>query len=144
VPNFQDIAPKLERLSSDHEKLEAHRLLSREESLADPDIQAATCYLFLTAIQECIDVGAELIAILGLRKPVDNADVFVVLGEGNILPPDFVARLKGMVGFRNTLTHRYRQVDMGQVYDNLQNHNEDFLRFMNFVIVFIERDETHP
>jgi uncharacterized protein YutE (UPF0331/DUF86 family) len=89
-------------------------------------------------------VGAELIAILGLRKPVDNADVFVVLGEGNILPPDFVATLKGMVGFRHTLTHRYRQVDMGQVYDNLQNHNEDFLRFMNFVIVFIEREETRP
>ncbi len=141
MPDFQGIWPKLERLWEDRERLESYRQLTREEFLSDPTIQGATCYLFLTAIQGCIDIGAQLIATLGLRKPVDSADVFTVLREEGILSQDLTQRLMAMVRFRNILVHKYRLVDLDKVYDNLQDDLGDFDQFAGQVVTFIEQQE---
>jgi len=118
--------------------------LSREAFLANLAIQGDTCYLFLTAIQGCIDIGAELIAILGLRKPTSNADIFTVLAEEGIVPQDLLPRLWAMIRFRNILAHKYRQVDFSMVYKTLQGSLGDFGRFADHVVRFIEAQESQP
>ncbi|MGQ9626375.1 MAG: type VII toxin-antitoxin system HepT family RNase toxin [Anaerolineae bacterium] len=137
--DWQSIRLKLERLQEDLERLESHRQLTREEFLGNDIIKYATCYLFLRAIQGCLDIGAELIALLGLRKPQNNAEIFLILGEESILPQDFIKRLVNMVGFRNILVHEYWLVDFDKVYDNLQNNLRDFPLFAQGIIAFLEK-----
>ncbi len=141
MPDFRSIWPKLEQLEEDRERLESHRQLSHEEFLNNAIIQYATCYLFVRAIQGCLDIGTQLIAILGLRKPKDNADIFRVLAEESILPQDFAQRLTGMVRFRNILVHRYHVVDFDKVYKHLQDELDDFRVFAEYIVRFIEEQE---
>lgn len=112
--------------------------------MANLAIQGDTCYLFLTAIQGCIDIGAELVAILGLRKPTSNADVFTVLAEEGIVPQDLLPQLWAMIRFRNILAHKYRAVDFSLVYETLQSSLGDFSRFAEHVVRYIEARETLP
>jgi uncharacterized protein YutE (UPF0331/DUF86 family) len=147
VPDFHDILPKLERLSHDREQLEAYRRLSREDFLVNETVQRDACYLFLTAIQGCIDASAELIAALGWRKPASYVDVFTVLGEEGVLTADFARRLGGMVRFHNILVHQYREIDFDRVYDSLQEDLGDFDLFERSILAFLEnqhQEEDSP
>ena len=42
-----------------------------------------------------------------------------------------------MARFRNILVHLYAQVDVGRVYDNLQNHLDDFGQFAQYILDFL-------
>lgn len=137
----QDILRKLERLSSEREKLEATRRLSREEFQTTPLVKDATCYSFIVAIQSCIDIASHLVASLGLRKPMGSRDLFTALAEEEILSRELVADLEGMVGFRNILTHEYWIVDFDRVYDSLQEDLGDFDQFRKQLLAFLDKQE---
>lgn len=112
--------------------------MSRDEFKANVVIQDAACYSFIVAIQACIDIASHIIAACGFRKPADSADLFVVLGEEDILPDEFVARLNGMVGFRNILVHMYWLIDYDKVYDSLQSDLDDLAQFQGHIVEFME------
>ena len=138
MPDFRAILPKLKRLREDREVLEGYRELSREEFLGHHAVRGDTCYTFITAIQGCVDIAVEIIAIQGYRAPKDMADTFIVLGEVGILAEAFAQRLTGMVRFRNILAHRYRSVDFDRVYDHLQDNLGDFDEFARSIVEFLE------
>lgn len=125
-------------MSTEREKLESYRRLSRDEFKANGIIQDAACYSFIVAIQACIDIASHIIAACGFRKPADAADLFVVLGEEAILPDEFVARLNSMVGFRNILAHMYWLIDYDRVYDSLQRNLDDLALFQRHIVEFME------
>jgi len=132
---------KLERLSSERERLEASRRLSREEFRATPLVQNATCYSFIVVIQACIDIASHIVAALGLRKPTTSRDLFTVLTEAGILSRELVSELEGMVGFRNILTHEYWIVDFDRVYDSLQTDLQGFDRFREQILAFLDEQQ---
>lgn len=134
----QNILSKLERLSNEREKLEASRRLSREEFKTTPLVQDATCYSFIVAIQACIDIASHIVAALGLRKPTASRDLFTILAEEGILPQELVSDMEGMVGFRNILTHEYWGVDFDRVYDSLQEDLQQFDRFRDHILAFLD------
>lgn len=49
-----------------------------------------------------------------------------------------------MVRFRNVLVHLYVQVDVGRVYDNLQNRLDDFGQFAQHVVRFLAQAQSSP
>jgi uncharacterized protein YutE (UPF0331/DUF86 family) len=85
-------------------------------------------YLHL-AIETLIDLAHLLVAGLGWRRPVDNADAMIVLAEQRVVPRDFADTLARMVRFRNILVHVYLDIDRSLVYEVLQNRLGDFDRF---------------
>lgn len=89
------------------------------------------------AIQNCVDIGAHLIAELGLRMPDDYKGVFTVLREPLGLAPDLVEGLSAAAGMRNILVHAYLEVDDDKVWDALE-HLDDLRQFA----VAVERVET--
>lgn len=129
-------------MSTEREKLESYRRLSRDEFKANFIIQDAACYSFIVAIQACIDIASHIIAACGFRKPVGSADLFAVLGEEAILSDEFVAKLNGMVGFRNILAHMYWLIDYDKVYDSLPSGLEDIARFGQYIVEFAESYAT--
>ena len=80
------------------------------------------------AIQICVDIGAHLIAELGLRMPDDYKGVFAALREPLDLDAELVAGLSAAAGMRNVLVHNYLEIDDNKVWDAL-GHLDDLRAF---------------
>lgn len=109
----------LRLLSDDLKTLSQKTQISKEVYRGSRDIQAIVERRLQTATESCINVGNHLIARLGLRPPADYADVFRVMGEAQLLPPELIDGMMDMARFRNLLVHVYWAIDHERVYDTL-------------------------
>lgn len=124
----ESIDARLERLAellAESERIRADGRAAYDANLRD---QLAAQHAIQLAIQICVDIGAHLIAELGLRMPDDYKGVFAVLREPLGLAPDLVARLSAAAGMRNVLVHTYLEVDDDKVWDAFE-HLDDLRKF---------------
>lgn len=91
----------------------------KEVFIRSRDIQAIVERRLQTAVESCINIGNHLIARLKLGVPRDYADVFRILGNVQILPPELAQQMVDMAKFRNLLVHLYWEIDYERVYDGL-------------------------
>ena len=68
-------------------------------------------YLFVTAIEGCIDVAQHIVSSERLGAPDTNADALRRLGEHQVIDTDLGDSIARAVGFRNVLVHGYVDVD---------------------------------
>jgi uncharacterized protein YutE (UPF0331/DUF86 family) len=126
----EGIASRLDRLTPLLSELEAIRAGGHESYLADFRSRLAADHAIQLAVQICIDVGAHLIAELGLEAPSDYRGVFASLrAEG--LDEELAARLGDAAGMRNILVHDYLEVDDEAVWSAL-GRLDDLRRFAAF------------
>lgn len=115
----ESIDARLERLAellAESERIRAGGRAAYDAGLRD---RLAAQHAIQLAIQICVDIGAHLIAELGLRMPDDYKGVFAILREPLGLAPDLVAGLSAAAGMRNVLVHAYLEVDDDKVWDAL-------------------------
>ena len=98
-------------------------------------------WLFIVAIESCIDMCNHVIARNGYRVPEDYADTFKVMAEAGAFDPDFSDDLRNMARFRNRLVHLYWQVDDKQVFERIRNRVNDFKKFLDSISRFLEMAE---
>lgn len=111
--------------------------VQKEPFLLDPDKIGSTKYNFVVAIECCIDIGTHIIASQRFRHSVDNADVFGILAEHNIVPGDLLPSLVKMARFRNLLVHLYWKVDDEIVYRTLTTSLGDLSRYAAAVAAYV-------
>ncbi len=119
--NKDRVTEFLRLLSDDLKTLREKTQISKEVYRRSRDIQAIVERRLQTATESCINVGNHLIARLGLRPPADYADVFRVMGEGELLPSELIDQMTDMARFRNLLVHVYWAIDHEKVYDSLRD-----------------------
>lgn len=78
---------------------------------ADADRLAAVKYVFVTAIEGCLNVAQHLCASEGWGPPESNADALRLLGRHGVLTEPQAEDMARAVGFRNVLVHGYAAVD---------------------------------
>ncbi len=105
------------------------RRTPEEAFLASFEKIGSARYFFIVAIESAIDICNHIIAAQRLGQPKEYAEVFRVMGEAGIFPPDFVQELEEMARFRNLLVHVYARVDDRRVYELLETRLSDFERF---------------
>ncbi len=98
-------------MSDDLDYLNRRAEEDRAAQLAEPERMAALKYVFVTAIEGCLDVAQHLCASEGWGPPASNADALVLLGGHGVLPPDLGEAMASAVRFRNVLVHGYVDVD---------------------------------
>ncbi|MBK8869757.1 MAG: DUF86 domain-containing protein [Elusimicrobia bacterium] len=98
----------------------------------DPFLEAALCRYLHLAIECVLDIGESLIAGQGWERPETNREVFVRLGEKNVLPKAFAKKFSMVGGLRNILVHDYLKVDLALLFKNL-SHLQDFETFARHV-----------
>jgi uncharacterized protein YutE (UPF0331/DUF86 family) len=118
---FNGIEKRLNELSDRLARLQALQDRPRADFDADPYLRDIVERNLEVSAQCCIDICHRLIVMENARKPVNYYESFLILGELNILAPDFARRLAPITGFRNILIHEYLGIDWDQVYQNLQN-----------------------
>lgn len=79
-------------------------------------------YVFVTAIESCIDVAQHICAAEAWGPPRDNGHAVELLGQRGVLTLDLAVRVRQAVGFRNVLVHDYLDVDDGIVLARLHDH----------------------
>ncbi len=82
-----------------------------------------------------------MIAELGLKSPSSYREIANILAKNNIIPIDYAQILRKIIAFRNILVHEYVDLDLKEVYKNLQNL-EDLRKFAKYLLNFIEKSST--
>jgi len=101
----------LQRISEDLSYLRTRSASDREAIRTDRDRLAALKYVFVTAIEGCLDVAQHLCASEGWGPPSTNADALRLLGRHGVLAAELAEPLARAVGFRNLLVHGYADID---------------------------------
>lgn len=126
----ESVATRLDRLTPLLEELEQIRAAGHDTYAAEFRSRLAADHAIQLAIQICIDVGAHLIAELGLEAPSDYRGVFENLRSAG-LDPQLADRLADAAGMRNILVYDYLEVDDDAVWDAL-GRLDDLRRFAAF------------
>lgn len=123
------IASKLKILSEYYRQLRFYDKISLEEYRGDWKIQRIVERTLHLAAECSLDIANHIISNEGFREPVDNRDIFTILGEEKILNKDLSVSLGKMAQFRNIIVHDYAKIDQEIVVDILKNKIIDFEKF---------------
>ena len=96
------------------------------------------------AIACILDIGNHLVAAEGLGSPDSYRAVIEALGEHGIVPPEFVASVRGMPGFRNILVHDYLAVDVKVVWAMLHSGPAQFREFIGHIVAHLRKTPSAP
>jgi len=99
---------------------------------ADPLWLDGIKYLFITAIEGCVDVAHHLAASERWGAADTNAAVFALLARHGVVSTESAGQLAAAVGLRNVLVHRYADVNDELVIAGL-NELDDLTRFVQQV-----------
>ncbi len=121
------------------DELEKYRHLSYAEFAATTKHYWAVEHGLQMAIQSLLDVGNHILAAETAYPVEEYRDIIVALGKEGVLPPAFAARILGIAGFRNILLHRYRQLNLCEVCDHLQDDLDDFRLFARYVTEWLKK-----
>ena len=100
-------------------------------------------YLFITAIEGCIDVAHHLASSESWQAPDTNAGVIRILGEHQVISAEVAASVARAVGFRNGLVHQYIEVDDAIVIAAL-GRLDDLRGFVSQVSAWILEQSNGP
>ncbi len=120
---------RIERLEQYMRDLSEAQARNFEAYERDKMLRRYTERMLHMAIDTCIQIGLDVLTSEGLRNPENYHDIFIVLGEADILPPDLVDSLTALVEFRNLLVYEHTAVDDAMVYGLTKKRLEDLGAF---------------
>ena len=88
----------------------------------------------------CIDLANMTIKRRKIGLPKDSGESFNLLHEARVIDKDLARSLRGMVGFRIILVHRYHEFNLDIMVDVIENHLGDPLRFAQIIVEDFDRD----
>lgn len=104
-----------------------------EMLVADPDLQDIVSLNLSRAVQLCVDIGAHLVADLGVPPPETMGQTFDLLAQAGLIGSALAANLKKAVGFRNIAVHDYQAINWHIVHSIARHHLGDFTEFAKAV-----------
>lgn len=141
VGNDNDIViERLTLLRNEMQYLKQERddVRSFKEYLDNVRLRRAVERSLQVSVEACLDIGRRIIAQERFRYPEDNADVFRVLHEENIVSAQLLPALLEMARFRNLIVHNYARIDDARVYGILKRHLGDFDVFARMIVDYLQ------
>lgn len=132
------ILARLAKLDDYVSRLKRFEDIKLKDYLNDYDLQAIVERNLQLAIQVCIDVTNYIIARKKLTFPIEQENIFLLMGREGIIPQKLAARIKGMVNFRNILVHDYTEIDSERVFKLLKQGLKDFNEFAKAIVKLVE------
>ena len=110
----------LQRVSGDVATLREYAAVESAALLNSPAQLGHVKYLFITAIEGCIDAAQHVCSSEGWDPPDTNAEAVRILGRRSVNDADLSDAIAAAVGFRNLLVHGYATVDDSRVVEALK------------------------
>ncbi len=93
----------------------------------------------LESIEACIDISNHIISIQGFRRPMDYKDIFLIMGEQDILDRTLSRKMQEMAKFRNVLVHRYINIENERLFQLMEKETDDFKEFIRQILDYLNR-----
>ena len=93
----------------------------------------------LESIEACIDISNYIISTQGFRRPMDYKDIFLIMGEQDILDKTLSRKMQEMAKFRNVLVHRYINIENERLFQLMENETSDFKEFIRQILDYLNR-----
>lgn len=100
--------------------------------------ELASKQALLESIEACIDISNHIITVQGMRRPVDYKDIFLILGENDILDKNLSRKMQEMAKFRNVLVHRYINIENERLFKLMESETHDFREFIRQILSYME------
>ncbi|MBI4367066.1 MAG: DUF86 domain-containing protein [Deltaproteobacteria bacterium] len=81
------------------------------------------------AIQNVIDVGNHVLAVLAVKEVETYADIPQLLARHHVIPEKLAGELTNMARFRNLLVHEYVKIETKKLVEFLHHRLDDFTCF---------------
>lgn len=86
------------------------------------------------ACERCIDMANHAIRLRKLGLPATSTESFTQLRKAGIIDTEREKKLIGMIGFRNTVVHQYRDIDYGLIEEIVTQHVDDLIEFADILL----------
>lgn len=91
------------------------------------------CYAMEASIQTTLDIANHLIAANAWEKPGTYREAFQILERHGIVNPLLCKELQRLAGFRNVLVHRYPELKLPLVHENLKKSHRFIRGFLRLL-----------
>lgn len=105
---LSDPLKKLSEIKRDNPTLDKYKISWKDKDSVERNLHKI--------IEAVIDIGKMLIVEKKFREPESNREVFQILEENGIFPPEFIPLLDKMIGMRNIIVHGYNRIDDSIVF----------------------------
>ena len=139
----QVIENKLESLRRCIDRIQSKKPDSIDALTGDYDLQDILSVNLERAVQQCVDIGAHIIADTQDSPPETMGDVFDNLKDLKVISDHLANRMRKAVGFRNIAVHTYQDVDWEIVYQIVTKNLIDFIEFARSVSIYMESQDDH-
>ncbi len=89
------------------------------------------------ASQATIDIGTHIIKVKKYGIPKSSREVFDILHDYSVISLQTLKNMHSMVGFRNIALHDYQNLSIEIVISIVNNHLQDFEKFIEEVLEVI-------
>lgn len=89
------------------------------------------------ASQATIDIGTHIIKVKKYGIPKSSREVFDILHDYSVISLQTLKNMHSMVGFRNIAVHDYQNFSIEIVISIVNNHLQDFEKFIEEVLEVI-------
>ena len=86
------------------------------------------------ACEQTLDMANHTIRQKKLGWPKDSAESFTLLRKAGHITAELEKKLIGMTGFRNIVTHQYRDIDYQLVEEVVKKHADDLIKFAALLV----------
>ncbi len=95
--------------------------------------------VFQLIVDTMIEINSHLIKSLNLSPADDYTNTFIILGENNILPPEFAAQIARTVGLRNKIIHKYDIIDPKKFINDLKDGSGQFQEYIKYIQSYVNK-----
>ncbi len=139
--NHELIEERMSQIRISTNRLKKMEALSLEKFNSNPDHYAIAEHHLRRALESLFDIGRHIIAKKGLGKPEKYSQIVELLGQQNIISPQFSQNMKGMAGYRNRLVYEYAKVTPEELHSIIKTRLDDLARFCGYIVEFLEQDK---
>lgn len=131
------VSKKLDFLNNYLHKIESMDF-SEEAFVVDADIHDLIVFRLQQSVETCIDIAAHIIAGLDAPQKETAKDVFLFLGEKEIIDADLAKRMGQAADFRNRAVHGYNNFDYRLLFKDYKEDIKDLRQFGAEIVRYLE------
>jgi uncharacterized protein YutE (UPF0331/DUF86 family) len=94
------------------------------------------------ACEQALDLANHIIRTHKMGIPTSSRESFDLLERQGVIPNDLAAKLRKMIGFRNTAVHQYQQLNIDIVIEIIRSGLDDLIAFTDAIIGFVDDTES--
>lgn len=138
--NKEKVIKLIGEIQQAREELGRFEKMSIDEFILSRDNYAIGEHYLRRALEGILSISTHLVSRLpGGVKSKDYTEVIVTLGDFEVIPKEFAARIRGMAGYRNRLVHLYWNVTPKELYEKISGELKDIDMFVDYIIQYLRK-----